>query len=292
MFDYGQTPNETPRQTQLGRIITVAHDSGRLLEKLFGLDGQVAAVVGGAGRIGRSLCGALAQAGAKVAVLDAEGPSAAALAGEIQDATGRRCQGLEVDATKRDDLDRAVDAIKAELGPARILVNAAQYRGPGFYASDVSEYPREIWDKVLDVNLTAVFQACQAFAAVMADHGGGRIVNLASTYGVVSPDPRIYGDSGVNSPAPYAASKAGVIQLTRYLAVHLREQRIRVNCLVPGGVFDQQDDSFVASYCERTVLGRMASADDYQGAVLFMVSTASDYMTGATVTVDGGWTAW
>ena len=147
------------------------------------------------------------------------------------------------------------------------------------------------WDKVLQVNLTGVHLACQAFGRSMLKHGGGAIVNLASTYGVVSPDPRIYGASGVNSPVAYAAAKAGVINLTRYLAVHWREANIRVNCLVPGGVFDRQDPEFVESYCARTPLGRMAAADDYQGAVLFMLSRASAYMTGATLVVDGGWTA-
>ena len=110
----------------------------------------------------------------------------------------------------------------------------------------------------------------------------------SSTYGVVSPDPRIYGTSGVNSPPAYAAAKAGVIQLTRYLAVHWRDHGIRANCLVPGGVFDEQDDQFVAEYCRRTPLSRMARPEDYQGPLLFMASSASAYMTGALLDLDGG----
>ena len=126
----------------------------------------------------------------------------------------------------------------------------------------------------------------------MMERGGGSIVNLSSTYGVVSADPRIYGDSGVNSPISYAGSKSAILNMSRYLAVHWREKNIRVNTLIPGGVFDNQGDEFVKNYSARTPLGRMAKAEEYQGATLFMLSDASTYMTGATVTVDGGWTAW
>ncbi len=266
-------------------------DAG-ILTRLFGLAGETAAVVGGAGRIGRALCRALAEAGADVAIVDLELQPAEQLAAEIAAATGRKTLAVAADSTDAASLDAAVRQITSELGPVKMLVNSAQFRGRGFYSSRVEDYPREAWDQVLETNLTGVHLACQAFGRQMIEHGGGRIVNLASTYGVVSPDPRIYGASGVNSPVAYAASKAGVVQLTRYLAVHWREQNIRVNCLVPGGVFDNQGAEFVEKYCERTPLGRMATAEDYQGAILFMLSPASAYMTGAVLTVDGGWTAW
>jgi NAD(P)-dependent dehydrogenase (short-subunit alcohol dehydrogenase family) len=261
------------------------------VESLFGLDGEAAAIIGGAGRIGKALARALVAAGAKVAIVDVDGQAAESLAAQLRQA-GSQAIAVECDATREEQLTHAVTAIAGELGPPVMLVNAAQFRGAGFYSSNVEEYPREAWEKVLETNLTAVHLACQAFGRAMIAHGGGRIVNLASTYGVVSPDPRIYGTSGVNSPVAYAAAKAGVIQLTRYLAVHWREQKIRVNCLVPGGVFDGQSPEFVANYCARTPSGRMAAPEDYQGAVLFMLSRASEYMTGAVVTVDGGWTAW
>lgn len=263
-----------------------------ILTRLFGLDGQVAAVVGGAGRIGRTLCQALAEAGADVAVVDLNLTAASTLAAEASAATGRNVMAVGADASRPDEMHAAVARITAELGPPHMLVNSAQFRGTGFYSSQVEDYPLQAWQQVIDVNLTGVHLACQAFGRSMAQQGGGRIVNLASTYGLVSPDPRMYGASGVNSPVAYAAAKAGVINLTRYLAVHWREQNIRVNCLAPGGVFDNQGPDFVDAYTARTPLGRMARADDYQGAVLFMLSQASAYMTGAVVTVDGGWTAW
>jgi NAD(P)-dependent dehydrogenase (short-subunit alcohol dehydrogenase family) len=263
-----------------------------LIESLFGLEGEVAAVVGGAGRIGKAICRALAAAGADVAILDCDAAAVEPLADELQASTGRRAIAVIVDATREDELTTAVATVTGQLGPPRMLVNSAQFRGAGFYSSSAEDYSRQAWDKVLETNLTAVHLACQAFGRSMIEHGGGRIVNLASTYGLVSADPRIYGMSGMNSPVSYAAAKAGVIQLTRYLAVHWREKKIRVNCLVPGGVYDNQSPEFVANYCARTPLGRMAAAEDYQGVALFMLSHASDYMTGAVVAVDGGWTAW
>lgn len=265
--------------------------SPSLLDRLFRLDGRVAVVTGGAGRIGRVLCRALADVGARVAIVDLAAESAHALAEDIG-SRGGQALAVPADVTSTEELELAVATIARELAAPEILVNSTQFRGAGFYSSDPGEYPREAWDRVLEVNLSGTLLACQAFGRAMIVRGGGRIVNLASTYGVVSADPRIYGQSGVNSPVSYGASKAGVIQLTRYLAVHWREQNVRVNCLVPGGVFDGQSDDFVAAYCARTPLGRMARPEDYIGAVLLMVADASAYMTGSVVTVDGGWTAW
>jgi len=262
------------------------------IDQLFRLDGRVAVVAGGAGRIGRAVCDALAGAGAKVCVMDIDERAARDLAAELKDLHGEETLPAVVDTTNEGSLNEGVREIETKLGAPSILVNSTQFRGKGFYSSDVSEYPREAWDLVMNANLTGVYLTCQAIGRAMIEHGGGSIVNLSSTYGVVSADPRIYGTSGVNSPVSYAASKAGVINLTRYLAIHWREKNIRVNCLVPGGVFDNQGDEFVREYCARTPLGRMAKAEDYQGAVLFMASQASSYMTGSVVTVDGGWTAW
>lgn len=263
-----------------------------IVDKLFRLDGEVAVVNGGAGRIGNRIAEAFVDAGAKTVIVDLDGDAARQQAERIASVTGGNCAGIQADSTDKASLESAAENVRRLYGPATILVNATQYRGSGFYGSDPADHPVEAFRQVLDVNLTGVLLACQVFGKQMIENRRGAIVNLSSTYGVVSADPRIYGDSGVNSPISYAASKSGVLNLTRYLAIHWRDKGIRVNCLVPGGVFDNQGEDFVKQYESRTPLGRMARADEYQGAALFMVSSASSYMTGAVVTVDGGWTAW
>jgi NAD(P)-dependent dehydrogenase (short-subunit alcohol dehydrogenase family) len=263
-----------------------------ILEKLFRMDDRVVVVNGGAGRIGSQMCLAIADAGAKVAVLDLDRDRAEAVVSRVKKETAGEAMSIAADTTERSGLDSALAQIVEKFGPPYGLVNATQYRGSGFYGSDPADHPLDAWNQVLQVNVTGVLQACQVFGKAMIAAGGGSIVNLSSTYGVVSADPRIYGDSGVNSPISYAASKSAILNMTRYLAVHWRDRNIRVNCLIPGGVFDNQGAEFVKNYSSRTPLGRMARADEYQGAALFMLSDASSYMTGATVTVDGGWTAW
>lgn len=268
-----------------------------VVNKLFRLDGRCAVVSGGAGRIGSKIAEALCSAGADVVILDVDQLAGQQQAGRIVDelsgqSDAGRCISVCADSTKSDSLRDGCEQINRAFGEVQILFNTTQFRGSGFYGSDPAEHPLEAWNKVLEVNVTGVLLACQAFHSSMKRAGNASIINVSSTYGVKSADPRIYGDSGVNSPVSYGTSKSAVLNLTRYLAVHWRNDGIRVNTLVPGGVFDHQSDEFVRNYSHRTPLGRMANAAEYQGAALFMAGDASSYMTGATVTVDGGWTAW
>ena len=263
-----------------------------ILESLFRMDDRVVVVNGGAGRIGSKMCLALGDAGAKVVVLDLDAERAESVAGRVRTEVSGQALAVAVDSTCPNGLSNALATIQDKFGLPYGLINSTQFRGSGFYGSDPADHPLDAWNQVFNVNVTGVLLACQVFGKAMMERGGGSIINVSSTYGVVSADPRIYGDSGVNSPISYAGSKSAILNMTRYLAVHWREKNIRVNCLVPGGVFDNQGDEFVSNYCDRTPLGRMAKAEDYQGATLFMLSDASSYMTGATVTVDGGWTAW
>lgn len=260
------------------------------IDELFRLDGKVAVVSGGAGLIGAKLCEILAEAGATLVMVDSNAELCAAESARVADQTGRRVLAKTTDITDEQQVRALAAEVHGEFGQCDILINAAHYKGGAFFAS-LGEYPLDAWKSVLAVNLTGTFLMCRELGGPMHAGRGGVIVNVSSTYGLVSADPRIYGDSGINSPIAYAATKSGLINMTRYIAIHWRPN-VRANVLAPGGVEAGQDGEFIRNYCHRTPLGRMAQRDEYQGAILFLCSDASAYMTGAIVTVDGGWTAW
>lgn len=268
--------------------------------KAFDLTGRTALVTGGAGLLGREFCRTLAEAGAAVAVVDLDRQSAARVAKE-RSAAGQRALAVEVDVTRPASVKGAVEAVLQAYGAIDILVNSAAL-DPKFDAEHTSngsnsfeDFPLEAWNQALAVNLTGMFLCSQAVAVPMLNRGRGVIINLCSTYGLVGPDQRIYqrpGKPAQYKPVYYSVTKAGVLGLTRYLATYYAGRNIRVNSLTPGGVFNQNDDEFVRNYSARTVLGRMAKKDEMNGALLFLASDASSYMTGSNLIVDGGWTAW
>jgi NAD(P)-dependent dehydrogenase (short-subunit alcohol dehydrogenase family) len=277
---------------------------------LFRLDGRVALVTGGAGLLGRRYCEALAQAGAHAVIGDLDGQRAAALASEISavDATPKAL-GVELDVTNSRSVQACVTAAIEAFGRLDILVNnaALTVRGgsenlkPSDYFAPFEDYSLEVWDAALQTNLTGMLLCAQAVGKQMLRQAptGGVIVNISSTYGVVAPDQRLYdgvkspyADTGFNTPVSYAVTKTAVLGLTRYLATYWASKNIRVNALTPHGVFDNHDETFVRNFVFRSPMGRMARNDEYRGALLFLVSDASSYMTGANLIVDGGWTAW
>jgi 2-deoxy-D-gluconate 3-dehydrogenase len=165
----------------------------------------------------------------------------------------------------------------------------------GGHGSNFEDYPLEAWEQALAVNLTGLFLCAQAAVKPMVAQNHGSIINICSTYGLVGPDQRIYqkpGQPPQYKPVYYSVTKAGVLGLTRYLATYYAGTKVRANALTPGGVFNGHDEIFVQNYSARTVLGRMAERDELNGALLFLASDASSYMTGANLVVDGGWTAW
>lgn len=260
--------------------------------ELFSLEDRVAVVVGGAGQIGAQTCEAFLGAGAKVAVVDLMVDGS-----EIGD---RNRLGVPTDIVDQASMSEARDEVLDRFGQIDILVNHAHYKGdpkhlrPGHdFFAPFEEYPLDIWKATIDVNLTGLFLACQTFGSVMAAEGGGSVVNTSSTYGMVSPQHGMYGDSGINSPIAYATTKSAVLNFSRYLATYWADKGVRVNTISPGGVRNVgQSEEFVDAYESRTPLGRMAEPTDYQGAMVFLASDASSYMTGANLVVDGGWTAW
>ncbi|MGZ8475187.1 MAG: SDR family oxidoreductase [Candidatus Limnocylindria bacterium] len=235
------------------------------------LDGRVALVTGAAGQLGTAFCETLREAGATVIGADLEdGPGTVAL-----------------DVTDLASVEGVISSVRQDHGRLDVLVNNA---GIGVYTPLAEREPEDL-ARVSAVNLSGTVLCTRAAAPLMEQHGGA-VVNVGSIYGVVSPDPRIYGTSGRNSSEIYGATKAGVIQLTRWFAVHLAESGIRVNVISPGGVFAEQDPEFVREFERRTPLGRMATADDLQGALLYLASDASSYVTGQNLVIDGGWSAW
>jgi 2-deoxy-D-gluconate 3-dehydrogenase len=192
-----------------------------------------------------------------------------------------------------------VQSVLDAYGKIDILVNSAalnpKVEGNRASSPAFEDFPLDAWNQSLAVDLTGMFLCCQAASRAMLDQGGGAIINLCSTYGLVGPDQRLYerpGEPPFIKPVSYSVTKAGVLGLTRYLAAYFGDKSIRVNALTPGGVFDHQDEAFVKEYSARAILGRMADAGELQGALLFLASDASSYMTGANLVVDGGWTAW
>ncbi len=158
--------------------------------------------------------------------------------------------------------------------------------------TNFENYPLDSWKEELDIDLTGTFLCCQVFCKNFNTDKMSSIINISSTYGLVAADQRIYGESGLNSSAAYAATKSGIIGLTKYLASYWQGKKIKVNVIAPAGVYNNQDPEFVKKYIEKTMLKRMANPDDLFGAIRYLLSSYSDFMTGSTITVDGGWTSW
>lgn len=268
--------------------------------KLFDLSGKTAVVTGGCGILGRRFAAALADHGARIAVVDLEAAAAEEAAAALAGDYGIESVGVACDVSDPDSVEAMVAAVGARLGPLDILVNNAASKSDdltGFFAP-LEETSLDTWRQVMAVNLEGLFLVARAAAkAMIAEGRGGSIVQLASIYAVVAPDKRIYEgsrylDREINTPPVYSASKAGVIGLTRHLAAHWAPQGIRVNALTPGGVESGQNETFSQRYSARVPLGRMARAEEMTGALVFLASDASSYVTGQNIVVDGGLTAW
>jgi NAD(P)-dependent dehydrogenase (short-subunit alcohol dehydrogenase family) len=268
----------------------------------FSLRGKVAVVTGALGLLGREHCLALAGAGASVVVTDVQGGPSEVFAETLLGRGAPAALGVGADITRRADVERLREQVLARFGEVHVLVNNAAIDDKFESAQAAAElsrfenYSLERWQRSLDVNVTGTFLCSQVIGGDMARRGRGSIVNVASTYGLVAPDQSIYrrpdGSQDFYKSAAYPTTKGAVLAFTQFLAAYWGERGVRVNALSPGGVENGQAPHFVANYARRTPLGRMARAHDYRGAVVFLASDASAYMTGANLVVDGGWTAW
>jgi NAD(P)-dependent dehydrogenase (short-subunit alcohol dehydrogenase family) len=259
--------------------------------------GKNVLVMGGAGIIGNNLSRALAFAGAKVIIADNNIERANFIANDISNSIlGSNVLAFSCDISNKLSVVNLSKVINSKVGDLDILINNAATKSQNFF-EPFESFPVEDWDLVMDVNLKGVMLACQVFGGAMAERGRGSIINTLSVYGIVAPDQRIYEGSeyegrAINTPAVYSASKAAVWGLTKYLAAYWGNRNVRVNAVTPGGVFSGQNDEFVRRYSARVPLGRMASQDEMSGAIVYLASDASSYVTGHNLVVDGGLTAW
>lgn len=267
---------------------------------LFDLRGKVAVVTGGAGILGEHFCAGLAESGANVAVVDLQPEKAQELAQMLASRYGVKAFGYGCDVSDLISVQTMVAEVVAEFGQINILHNNAAGKSDDLDAffAPFEEYSLDQWRKIMSVNLDGMFLVAQAIGKQMVVQGkGGSIIQTASIYGVMSPDHRIYEGSfylgrKINTPAVYTASKAAVIGLTKHLATYWAEKDIRVNTLSPGGTESGQNDEFKRRYAARIPLGRMANAPEMVGALLYLSSDASSYVTGQNIIVDGGLNCW
>jgi NAD(P)-dependent dehydrogenase (short-subunit alcohol dehydrogenase family) len=273
------------------------------IQEKFDLTGRVAVVTGGVGLLGAEFCRTLAEAGAAVTVADLDASASQAIVDTLTK-SGYKALAVPTDITKPDSVSALVEKVLSMFGQLDVLVNSAaldpkfdpEALKKGITPGAFEDYPIDQWNAALSVNLTGMFLVTQACVKPMIEHGKkGSIINISSTYGLNGPDQRIYikdGERVAFKPVYYTVTKAGVVGFTKYLASYYAGTEIRVNSLTPGGVFNNHEDYFVKNYSAKTILGRMAKKDEMNGALLFLASDASSYMTGNNVVVDGGWTTW
>lgn len=264
----------------------------RDLRTLMDMTGRRALITGGAGHLGRTMADSLAELGAEVLLVDVAGTSLQTVAEEIAERRGTTATALVCDLEDAE----ARAALVEEIAPGglSVLINNAAFVGTSGltgWAEPFAGQSVETWRRALEINLTAGFHLCQLFTPVLRTGPGGSIINIASIYGQWGPDYALYEGTAMANPAAYGASKGGLIQLTRWLSTTLAPQ-VRANVISPGGVAREQPESFVESYSARTPLQRMATEEDFRGAVAYLASDLSAYVTGQILAVDGGWGAW
>ena len=257
-------------------------------DPVFDVSNRVVVLTGASGLIGRSLARAFHERGARLALVDIP----AAKPGALAQSLGEPAAAFECDVSRADQVAALRDAVLARFGRVDVLINNHQFKPKGFTDAKAETFPQELWDSIISVNLTGTFLTCRDFGAVMLQQGKGSIINVASTYGVVSSNPDLYENNSLGNPVAYTASKGGVIMLTRYLGAYWAERGVRVNCVTPHGVANNHEPAFVERFRKKSPMRRLMTADEVLGAVLFLASDASSYATGSNVLIEGGWTAW
>ena len=264
------------------------------------LKDKVVILTGGTGILGQRFAEGYAELGAAVAIVDINAELAQDTANKVAQKYAAKTIGIACDITQPTEVESMLKQVLSSLGDVHVLHNNAATKSQDVrqFFTGFEDYSLETWREVMSVNIDGMFLVAQQVGRrLIEQRHGGSVIQTGSIYGLVGPDSRIYEGSDylggpINTPAVYAASKAAVVGLTRYLATHWAPHNIRVNCLVPGGVESGQNNEFSRRYSERVPLSRMASAEEIVSAALFLASDASSYMTGQILAVDGGWTCW
>jgi NAD(P)-dependent dehydrogenase (short-subunit alcohol dehydrogenase family) len=262
-------------------------------DKLFDLSNKVIILTGAGGLLGSKYAEGLSQAKANVVLVDKNISKIKKQEKFLNTKYGVDSLALKIELTDKKSVQNLVKQVLKKYSRIDGLINNAMYpEGPKERSYHFENFPLKSWNDVIDVNLTGVFLCCQEVGKIMKKQNSGVIVNISSIYGMVGADQRIYGKSKYNSTVIYGVTKGAILNFTKYLASYWNNTGIRVNTLSLGGVENNHPSDFIKNYSYRTMMGRMAKKNEYVGALIFLLSDASSYMTGSNLVVDGGWTAW
>jgi len=261
------------------------------INKIFNLSNKVIILTGAAGLLGTEYAHGLSQAGANVVLADLNFDKCKKLSLNLNKKYNVNSFPIKLDVTKINSINTMIKAVIKKFSKIDILINNAIFSEAGYTKIKFENYDLDIWKKGLNVNLSGIFLCCQQIGKIMKKQKNGNIINISSIYGIGAPDQRIYGNTKIIKSALYSVTKSGVLNFTRYLASYWRQDGIRVNTLSLGGVEENQNIIFKKNYSNKTMIGRMAKKDEYIGALIFLSSNASSYMTGSNLVIDGGWTA-
>jgi NAD(P)-dependent dehydrogenase (short-subunit alcohol dehydrogenase family) len=271
--------------------------NSKLSQNIFNIKNKTIVLTGSAGRIGEHFAHVLSSNGANVILVDIQEEKNKKIENDLKKFYKTKPLAVNTDISKEIEVKLLIKTILKNYKKIDVLINNAHFISRDHSKRDASfeNYPTELWDSMVNQNLRSLFLCSREIGKVMLKQKNGIMVNISSIYGINGADQRIYGKSKLNSPSPYAVTKGGLVNFTKYLASYWHGKNIRVNTLTLGGVYDKKlhrDKTFIKKYSEKTILGRMANKSDFDGSLLFLVSEASAYVTGTNLIVDGGWSSW
>jgi len=264
------------------------------ISDLMSLDGRCALITGALGGIGQEIALTIAELGGDLILIDQPGLDYDPLKQKISDNWDVSIEFISCDLESENSRMSLIEKIISSESRLDILINNAAFVGDSNldgWIDNFSQQSIKTWNRALEVNLTAAFHLSQGFSPLLKKNSNGSIINISSIYGVVAPDYSLYKDINMGNPAAYSVSKGGLIQLTKWLSTTISPE-IRVNVISPGGVRRNQSIEFIKRYESKTPLGRMANEEDFKGAIAYLASDLSGYVTGQNLIVDGGWTVW